>query len=71
MTNPEGEYSKPSTTSTFSAAEHLQLAGTLLQREAANLVSGRQARTLQALAEIFNGLAIKLDAIGRTRRRPA
>jgi hypothetical protein len=55
----------PESNRTLTAADHLELASTLLEKEAADLVSGNQARVLLRLAEVVHGLALPMAKIGR------
>ncbi len=52
--------SRSSNPSLAAAAQHLELAGSLLEREAAERVSGRQARQLQIVAERLRAIAVIL-----------
>jgi hypothetical protein len=55
------DYPTSPDSSNLTAADHLQAAGTLLQQQAADLVSGHHARKLQSVAEALRGLALVLN----------
>ena len=52
---------RSSNSSFAAAAQHLELAGLLLEREAAERVSGRQARQLQVMADRLRAIAAILS----------
>jgi hypothetical protein len=71
MTNADYPESLSPSNPTLTAAEHLALAGVLLEKQASDVLSGWQAGRLKDLAAIFAVLALKLEAVAQAQRRPA